>query len=119
MREAMKMYGGEVSVAPSADDVEQATNVFREELVILKNQFAGYDLTPFLDPNGDPAERYKLLAKAAEYVFISVEELQTETNGGKGTKKVSFKTYFLKTRHLSRFRFFAWAGFTMRLWSRC
>lgn len=97
MREAMKMYGGEVSVAPSADDVEQATNVFREELVILKNQFAGYDLTPFLDPNGDPAERYKLLAKAAEYVFISVEELQTETNGGKGTKKVSFKTYFLKT----------------------
>lgn len=97
MREAMKMYGGEVSVAPSADDVEQATNVFREELVILKNQFAGYDLTPFLDPNGDPAKRYKLLAKAAEYVFISVEELQTETNGGKGTKKVSFKTYFLKT----------------------
>ena len=97
MREAMKMYGGEVSVAPSADDVEQATNVFREELVILKNQFAGYDLTPFLDPNGDPAERYKLLAKAAEYVFISAEELQTETNGGKGTKKVSFKTYFLKT----------------------
>ena len=97
MREAMKMYGGEVSVAPSADDVEQATNVFREELVILKNQFAGYDLTPFLDPNGDPAKRYKLLAKAAEYVFISAEELQTETNGGKGTKKVSFKTYFLKT----------------------
>ena len=97
MREAMKMYGGEVSVAPSADDVEQATNVFREELVILKNQFAGYDLTPFLNPNGDPAERYKLLAKAAEYVFISAEELQTETNGGKGTKKVSFKTYFLKT----------------------
>ena len=97
MREAMKTYGGDVSVAPSADDVEQATTIFREEIEILKDLFTGYDLVPFLDPNGDPALRYTLLAKAAEYVFISTQELQTQTNGGKSVKKVSFKTYFLKT----------------------
>lgn len=97
MREAMKIYGGDNSVAPTADDVEQATGVFREELVILKDLFSGYDLAPFLDPDGDSALRYRLLARAAEYVFISTQELQTESNGGKGVKKVSFKTYFLKT----------------------
>ena len=66
MREAMKIYGGNNSVAPTADDVEQATDVFRTELAMLKDLFTGYDLRPFLDPNGDPAERYRLLAKAAE-----------------------------------------------------
>ncbi len=97
MREAMKLYGGDSSVAPSADDVEQATGVFKEEIEILKDLFTGYDLTPFLNPAGDPAERYRLLAKAAEYVFISTQELQTESKGGKSVSKVSFKTYFLKT----------------------
>ena len=97
MRQAMKLYGGDSSVAPTADDVDQATGVFREELLILKDLFSGYDLALFLDPDGDPAERYRLLAKAAEYVFVSTEELSTESNGGKTTKKVSFKTYFLKT----------------------
>lgn len=97
MREAMKIYGGDNSVAPTADDVEQATGVFREELVILKDLFSGYDLAPFLEPKGDPVLRYRLLAKAAEYVFVSTQELQTESNGGKSVKKVSFKTYFLKT----------------------
>ena len=97
MREAMKIYGGNNSVAPTADDVEQATDVFRTELAVLKDLFADYDLRPFLDPNGDPAERYRLLAKAAEYVFVSTEELNASSNGGKSVKKVSFKTYFLKT----------------------
>lgn len=97
MREAMKLYGGDTSVAPSADDVEQATEVFREELEILKDLFKGYDLSPFLDPNADPAMRYMLLAKAAEYVFVSTQELNTKNNGGKSVQKVSFKTYFLKT----------------------
>ena len=97
MREAMKIYGGDNSVAPTADDVEQATGVFREELSILKDLFAGYDLMPFLNPNGDPAERYMLLAKAAEYVFVSTQELQSEGSNGKRIHKVSFKTYFLKT----------------------
>ena len=97
MREAMKIYGGNTSVAPSTDDVEQATNVFRDELAILKDLFVKYDLTPFLDPAGDPTERYRLLAKAAEYVFVSTQELQTMSNGGKNVRKVSFKTYFLKT----------------------
>lgn len=97
MRQAMKIYGGDNSVAPTADDVEQATGVFREELAVLKNLFAGYDLSPFLDPAGDPTLRYRLLARAAEYVFVSTQELQAERNGGKSTQKVSFKTYFLKT----------------------
>lgn len=97
MREAMKIYGGDTSVAPSSDDVEQATGVFREELEILKDLFSGYDLKPFLDPNSDPALRYTLLAKAAEYVFISTQELQTENKSGKSVQKVSFKTYFLRT----------------------
>ncbi len=97
MRQAMKLYGGDNSVAPTADDVEQATDVFRQELAILKDLFAGYDLAPFLDPAGDPTERYQLLAKAAEYVFISTQDLQTEGKGGKTVRKVSFKTYFLKT----------------------
>ena len=95
MREAMKVYGGDTSVAPTADDVEQATSVFREELEILKNMFTGYDLSPFLNLECDPIERYRFLAKAAEYVFVSTEELQSE--GNNGVQKVSFKTYFLKT----------------------
>lgn len=97
MREAMKIYGGDHSVAPSADDVEQATSVFREELEVLKDLFTGYDLAPFLNPESDPVERYTLLAKAAEYVFISTQELQTQSNNGKNIKTVSFKTYFLQT----------------------
>lgn len=97
MREAMKVYGGNTSVAPSADDVAQATEAFREELVILGTLFDGYDLSPFLNPECDPAERYKLLAKAAEYVFASTQELNTHSPSGKSTQLVSFKTYFLKT----------------------
>lgn len=95
MREAMKIYGGDSSVAPTADDVTQATKVFREELEILKKMFSGYDLTPFLSLDGEPGKRYTLLAKAAEYVFTSTQELQQE--GKKKIKKVSFKTYFLST----------------------
>ena len=97
MREAMKIYGGDSSVAPTEDDVIQATAVFKEELEILKDLFKGYDLVPFLDPNSDPALRYKLLAKAAEYVFASTKELNTQSNNGKTVRKVTFKTYFLKT----------------------
>ncbi len=97
MREAVKVYGGGGSIAPSADDVEQATGIFREELSILKDLFSGYDLKSFLNPNGDPAERYLLLAKAAEYVFKSTQELKTQSKSGKSVQKVTFKTYFLKT----------------------
>lgn len=95
MREAMKVYGGNTSVAPTADDVEQATKVFREELGILKHLFVNYDLTPFLNFKCNPVERYRLLAKAAEYVFVSTQELNLE--GKKYPQRVSFKTYFLKT----------------------
>lgn len=97
MRQAMKMYGGNTSVAPTKDDVEQATGVFREELAILQKLFTGYDLRPFLNPADDPVERYRLLARAAEYVFLSPQELNQESKGGKSVKKVPFKDYFLGT----------------------
>lgn len=97
MLEARKIYGGENSVALTSDDIEQATLLFRQLLEILKAMFKGYDLSPFLDPNTDPAKRYTLLAKAAEYVFMSTEVLNSTSQDGKKTVKVSFKTYFLKT----------------------
>jgi type I restriction enzyme R subunit len=93
MREAMKVYGGDSSVAPTTDDVLQATTAFRQELEVLKVLFTDFELQPFLNPDCNPIERYTLLAKAAEFVFASTEELSTEGT----TKKVSFKTYFLKT----------------------
>ncbi|MBR4340439.1 MAG: DUF3387 domain-containing protein, partial [Bacteroidales bacterium] len=101
MMEAMKIYGGGGngsggSLAPSPDDIEQATLIFREHLEILKAMFKDYDLTPFLNPDTDPATRYTLLAKAAEYVFASTEILNSVSKDGKKTKKVSFKTYFLQ-----------------------
>lgn len=96
MLEAMKLYGGEGSVAPNPDDIEQATKLFREHLEILKNLFDGYDLAPFLNPETDSAARYTLLAKAAEYVFSSTDSLNSVSSDGKKTNKVSFKTYFLQ-----------------------
>ncbi len=94
MREAMKTYGGDTSVARTEDDVAQATEAFRNELSALEKLFHGYDLTPFLSADGDPAERYRLLAKAAEFVFISTRQLNLMR--GKTPRQVSLKTYFLK-----------------------
>ena len=96
MLEARKMYGGGGSVAPTEDDVEQATVLFLQQLEILKSLFKDYDLTPFLDVKTDPAKRYILLAKAAEYVFSSNEKFNLTSKDGKKTKPVSFKTYFLQ-----------------------
>ena len=95
MRQAMKLYGGNTSVAPTTDDVEQATMLFREQLEILKDLFKDYDLRPFLDVNCEPTLRYRLLAKAAEYVFVKSGVYNfAEANK---VSSVSFKTYFLKT----------------------
>lgn len=96
MLEARKIYGGGGSIAPTEDDVEQATNVFREYLEILKSLFKNYDLTHFLDINTDPKERYRLIAEAAEYVFMSTLILKLVSEDGKKVNKVSFKTYFLQ-----------------------
>ncbi len=99
MMEAMKIYGGcggGTSLAPSTDDIEQATTIFREHLVIIKSLFNGYELKPFLNPDTDPAARYTLLAKAAEFVLVSNQFLNSESKDGKKVKKVSFKTYFLQ-----------------------
>lgn len=103
MREAMKIYGGENSIAPTKDDVEQATLAFRDELEIVKKLFVEYDLTPFLKNECDPIKRYELLAKAAEFVFVQTQILNIESN--KGAKKVSFKTYFLKAVKRMRLAF--------------
>ena len=96
MLEARKMYGGDSSVALTADDIAQATLIFREYMEILKTLFKNYDLVPFLNPETDPAARYTLLAKAAEYVFSSNESFNSSSKDGKKTRKVSFKTYFLQ-----------------------
>ncbi len=97
MREAMKIYGdGNSAIAPTSDDVEQASAVFREQLAILNDLFKGYDLSPFSDLSLAPQERYRLLAKAAEYVFVSTQVMNAESLGGETVSKVSFKTYFLK-----------------------
>ncbi len=96
MLEARKMYGGDSTVAPTEDDIEQATLIFREFMEILKALFRNYDLTPFLNPETDPATRYTLLAKAAEFAFSSNESFNSASKNGKKTKKVTFKTYFLQ-----------------------
>ncbi|MBQ9388895.1 MAG: type I restriction endonuclease subunit R [Synergistaceae bacterium] len=97
MREAMKLYGGDFSVAHSEDDVKEAAKLFRQELIVLKNLFNGYDLSPFLDFEGDPVERYKRLAETAEYVLSSAEKFSIESDDGSKVNTVIFRTYFLRT----------------------
>lgn len=63
----------------------------------MKNLFSDYDLAPFLDEKIDPVERYKLLMKAAEHVFISTQELKIPNKGIKKADTVPFKIYFLKS----------------------
>lgn len=96
MMEARAIYGGTNTLAPTDDDIEQATTIFREHLGAIKMLFKGYDLAPFLNPATEPALRYTLLAKAAEFVFATTEQLNSVSNDGKKVKKVSFKTYFLR-----------------------
>lgn len=96
MRTAIVLYGGDSSIAPTKDDVEQATDIFNEQLNTLKSLFVDFDLSPFLNPNEDPANRYMMLAKAAEYVFASDENMNMVSDDGKKVNKVSFKTYFLR-----------------------
>lgn len=95
MRKALKVYGGTETVAPNEDDVEQAVQVFREHLEILKRMFNGQDLSIFLNPKADPVERYQALSKAAEYVFTMNQTMELVSDDGKSTSKVSFKKYFL------------------------
>lgn len=102
MRTAMVLYGGDSSIAPTKDDVEQATDIFNEQLNVLKNLFTDFDLSLFLNPNEDPVKRYMMLAKAAEYVFASDENLNMVSDDGKKVNKISFKNYFLKTTRRMR-----------------
>ena len=92
MREAMKIYGGDTFIAPTEDDEEQATKLFREELAVLKGLFEKDDIKPFLDLDCDPLKRYKMLATAAEYVFTETQEMNIETK--KVRKKFHSKHIF-------------------------
>ena len=77
------------------EQIEKAAEIYHtwQTVGILKDLFVNYDITPFLNPNADPYDRYRLLAKATEYVFTSAQILKT----GKGGKNaVTFKTYFLQ-----------------------
>lgn len=83
MREALKIYGGGGSVAPTADDVEQATLLFRNELGILKNLFLDFDLKPFLDPNCEPVKDMNCLQKPlrrCSYLQKSLIQIITTRN---------------------------------------
>ena len=97
MRQAVKLYGGEADIAPSEDDVTQAEEFFREELLMLKKLFAGYDLTLFSDLELDSYQRYKLLAECAEYVFASSQYFKIEAGNGKRVDTVIFREYFLRS----------------------
>ena len=103
MLQAMGRYGnggnrgnGGGCQGPSDDDVEQATAIFREMLEILKDLFKGFDIKPFLNPDTPPAQRYILLAKAAEFVLKTNTILNTTGKDGKTVRKVPFKDYFLQ-----------------------
>lgn len=95
MRQALKIYEGEGSVATTADDVESATLIFREELEELKRLFTRHDLTPFMDVNCNGEVRYKLLFDMAEYIFKECKTLSIQRNGGKSVESVPFRVYFL------------------------
>ena len=94
---AMKLYGGDSSVAPLTDDAEQAANMLKRNFSILKDLFAGYDFTSFLDPDGTLLSGTRLLAKAAESVLLLQKNCSWKAMGEKAFSKVSFKTYFLTT----------------------
>lgn len=95
MREAVKLYGGSMNAANSPDDAQTAKKIFTEELIILQRIFTGYDLNPFMNPETDPAERYRLLTDIAEYIFSSSENFSIDIKGGKEIKTVMFREYFM------------------------
>ena len=66
MREAMKKYGGDLSVT-TADEVKTSKEIFDAELASLKEMLAGCDLSDFFGP--DPLRRLYALHKGAEYVL--------------------------------------------------
>lgn len=100
MMEAMRRFGGE-DFGPSEDDVAQAHEAMRIELEIIKQVFAGFDLSPFTDKEATPLARLDCLSRAADYVITMNEMLHVD--GGKGVpQKVDAKTFFLA--HVKRLR---------------
>lgn len=100
MMEAMRKYGGE-NFGPSDDDIEQAHNALKVELQVIQQMFAGFDITPFTDPNTKPLDRLICLSEAANFVVTTPQQLNLTEGKGK-PKQVGAKTFFLA--HIKRLR---------------
>lgn len=100
MMEAMRRFGGD-DFGPSEDDVEQALEALRMELDIIKQVFAGFDLSPFVDKNVKPLVRLECLSAAAEYIITLPEHLHIDDERGV-PRQADAKTFFLA--HVKRLR---------------
>lgn len=73
-----KVYGGgQGGKGPSDDDIEQAAEILRENLEIIKSLFKEFDLAPFIDTNTTDIQRTDSMNK---YVAKMVEEALKYSN---------------------------------------
>ena len=90
MREAMKKYGGDLTVT-TADEVKTSKEIFDLELASLKEMLAGCDLSDFF--GSDPLKRLYALHKGAEYVLS-----QPKVEGEKVSFLVRFKGHLRRLK---------------------
>ena len=103
MKKAVKQFGGDGGdFGPSDDDVEQALQALNVELMLLREVFSGFDITPFIDADAKPLERLECLSAAADYVMGMTQWFNVVTTEGVKPKTVSAKTFFLA--HTKRLR---------------
>lgn len=93
MMEAMKQYGGE-NFGPSEDDVQQALGALIVELELIRQLFAGFDLTPFTDKDAKPLDRLECLQEASEHVLTLTKMFNVAKEGSK-PKEADARTFFL------------------------
>lgn len=100
MMEAMRRFEGD-DFGPSDDDVAQSLEALRIELELIRQVFAGFDLTPFTSKDVKPLVHLECLSAAAEHIITMNEMLHIESEKGL-PKKVDAKTFFLA--HVKRLR---------------
>ena len=100
MMEAMRRFGGD-DFGPSDDDVAQSLEALRIELELIRQVFAGFDLTPFTSKDVKPLVHLECLSAAAEHIITMNAMLHIESEKGL-PKKVDAKTFFLA--HVKRLR---------------
>lgn len=100
MMEAMKQYGGD-TFGPSEDDVQQALSALLVELELIKQLFAEFDLTPFINKDSKPIDRLECLGKASEHILTLSKKFNVSKVGW-NTKEVDAKTFFLA--HVKRLK---------------